>query len=321
MLRKVYKTLLLMTLNLLPLAGSANDFFYGQDCCYADNDCCSSNFAAEVDFLWWEVRSDRQFGYSASTTGIETTRRGLFPKNKWEPGVRLGFYYTDPCKDWTFGVIWTHLDYKSHRGVPTDFVDNFNPGVITPFTFSGFDGSSHHKSDLNYLDLDFLKRIKTCNFTFAPHVGVRGFWHDIHNRLTGAGVIVTNPTTTLTGSFTGHAKHDVSAWGIEGGFWAEFDTGFCGLNVFGHVGGALLLFEDKYSARRGITVDETDVEADRFHAKRHSTNAMWNYQLGLKYATCICDYNLAFTVAWEQVHIERYDVHYHGLTAGVLFAF
>lgn len=294
-----------------PMALVANDAYSQQDCCGL------GNFTAQVDFLWWEHRNDDNSGFYESIDSSKKERKSLNDKNKFHPGVRLGVYMEDCDKCWDLGLIWTHLDTSSNRNINARdgyvFISNLDEDI----NLGQFSGRSRFSSELNYLDIDISKRLNLTDcFTFTPHVGFRALWLDYSHKIHGSGLY-----ESFNRDFASHSKFDSTGYGIEGGFWAEWNVA-CDLSVYGHVGGSLLAYTTKIkSSNKYDQISLGSGENSYTREKRHTTSPIFNYSLGVQYAMCLCDYRVLFKAAWEQLHADNAYIQWQGLTLGANVAF
>jgi len=332
-LKKVWALLTLSLVAPFCLAANApyNTPVYIEESGYPSADvssCNSCRYGVEIDWLYWQMRGLNPVAYETTSTGTPGTAEGqqseqkcISPKQKFDSGIRVAFWYNNPCTCLNFGVIWTDIRNKTDKSFSSNESNTLvNDALGAGYTLSNFDGKNRSNVGLNYLDLDLSYRYELpCCFTMTPHLGVRLFELDYSVKNHIDGVYSTNNYTTNT-----HSKWKAKdrAWGIEGGLWLSWKTQWC-FDIFGHAGASVLSYSNKVHATANVaSAQSTGPNASsKLHCKNHTTSTMFNYALGVQYDTCICKRDVSLRASWESVHLDYYYLQWQGLTLGLAFKF
>jgi hypothetical protein len=280
---------------------------------------CAScpRFGASVDFLWWQLRRPQSYtskGFSTSSDVTSFSRtEPEYVSFDYDPGFRVGLFAYDTCHCFDVGVIWTHFETHAKADKRVQLPEE----LFVELDVTRADASI--KVRLNYVDLDFSKKLclMPC-FVVTPHIGVRGLWLDYHQRVRGVGFIEDFDTNRVA---LRKQKFKDVGYGIEGGFWMQWNMN-CGLSLVGHLGGSVLSIEDKYhSGRRVIQVDDTNVvtddEIDLYKSAFKSGTTTFDYYIGLQYNYTVCGYDILFKAGWESFFVDFDSFHFQGLTTGL----
>lgn len=295
----------------------------------ADNGCgCStSRFSLEGDFLYWKPSAlvigniSQETTNGPNITSMTTDKR---VKKRYFPGYRLGVFYQDECMCWKLGLKWTHVDTKA----TSSFVAPLGGEAILALDQNA---TAKLTTKLDYVDFDISARarILPC-FFLTPHIGVRGLLFSDRLHIFGTGSIPENPAI-INSPFTrvsdSMIRFNSYAYGIEGGFWLEWNVG-CGLSILGHCEGAVLYIHGK-SKTVGTIVDTSPTgtivlnSIGTIRQRREEGVFTFNYFIGGQYVFNYCDLEFAVKAGWEHFCLitALQNGDYEGLTAGLTISF
>lgn len=271
---------------------------------------CEGRFNVEIDWLHWKVEQDglRIGSYVDVTSGSNSVgidAAGVGVDFHYSDGFRVDVGYTFPYPHtlWEINAIYTHLPVRSSsKTLATTSISQLIVPDSTGFpifnalgqgggsaTFNEF--SFDWGGNLSYLDLDLARTLFFCdNFYLRPHVGFRAT--KMHQKLSMHGVLI-NTLDRVRLSLVEHFR----GYGIEGGFWAGWQTR-CGLSFVGHVGGSVLY--SRFRLHQKARSDGASVARLKAKEVTHTATPTVDYFAGLEYAV---NYgNIAFfaLIGWEQ---------------------
>lgn len=229
---------------------------FEKGCCIKK--CCDpcinpARLYAGVDFLYWMPELD---GLSIGSfvdefTSLTATRvvfDPIVPKFKYTHGFRIygGFQY--PCNYWDLSINYLHLPLVSRSASRVATIQEQNVHVQAIFLnlvgfpiFTQFQNTPANAiktkwgGNLTVADADLARQIPFCNrFLFTPHFGFR--YMLCEQKLSIDATFESNPGPTYMKTVF---IEDSEGYGIEGGFWADWNLGW-GLSLFGHAGGSLI---------------------------------------------------------------------------------
>lgn len=285
----------------------ADDCCWTADCC----DACDGKFKVTADWLYWKVEQ----GNLGTATIVDTTvvdgttilsSHTLRPEFEFNSGFRVGVGYEMPdC--WELNVNYFYVPSKHKRdrfeitATEEVFLDIGTFPILVPFSLFPFtEVAASWTSNINNVDVDIGRKIcfGEC-FYLYPHVGVRAFW--INQKLRFAGLVEGIETSTLVAA---KFREKFTGYGVEGGLKAVWQ--FCGgFGVFGHFGGAILYSKHKVEEDVVASTLIGELEPVDFlfadnHRHSHFGTPVFDYSLGIQYASNFCDFDLNVHVAWEQ---------------------
>lgn len=290
------------------------------DCCYTSSvDCCDDPCGClpvrvEADYLLWQLRTPYDHSSVITEVSTDVTKEKYYGDDyDYKSGFRLGVYYDGLFSCLDVGVIWTTYYTSFHDSIDIDSNQNFRID-------SDVDELSIKKQvNFNYVDLDFSSRFcPTCCLSLRPHIGLRALWLNFNSRAEFSGDI---GTTTDTLHINRHYRDEDSGIGLQGGLWAEWQLG-CGFSLVGHFGGSVLLYEDQYRFKlNAVTKDSSGNELTNVLEEEcetiKSSQQTFDYFLGVKYNTRLCNNDVYVQVGWEHIFLNFEYYQFQGLTVGL----
>lgn len=292
-----------------------------RECCAPQFDeCCDEcwGFTVFGDLLYWTVCQDMH--YATSVVDGATTNQYL--DYDWDLGFRLGLEFDVPCSCWEGRLVWTHFS--------TDVDDSIAVAAsVTPNISISTADSTTTSVDFEYDTIDFVLAFPCCLcdcVEFKPFGGVRGLWLDIDTREINTGIAYP-----VAGDGASRS-HSYEAVGLYGGF--DWKTNICdNWSIFGRfAGSAVVGNQDSTTTRISGGVATTTFVAD---SDCHGSFG-FEARLGAGWETCICDWDLAFTISYDftlwtdinnptvansLVSASSSDVTLHGGSLGASFKF
>lgn len=303
-------------------------------CC--DDSLCGGQFTIGGEYLYWRTDQKNIVSYvTQRSINDRNSEEGVPQQNFWhvfdpdtkfESGYRVYAGYEFPCCQWEIGASYTYIPGKADLHLVRE--DGFQPII---WTFDEIDGKWN--STFSYFDLDLARNLAfgEC-FTLRPHMGFRAIWGDQKWRDTNvfAYPYIYDPNINTAPECN---KQEYQGYGVEGGLWAEWNVA-CNFSVVGHFGGSIVY---NRSTHKNTFVfghlDETGVTpADVTITRKTVYQAIpsVDYFLGLRYASCFCDWEISAHAGWES-HVwfdlgnvflfEKGNFSTQGLTAGLEVGF
>lgn len=336
-----------------------------------NNDCClSDNLRFEVDFLWWRASSDEvTLGYeeffdpSTTATGgccsgsVKQSLSAREPKERFQPGFRLGLDYICPCDGWDAGIFYTHFHSKSKAEgfseLPLAAATNqaftaFRPlwETVTGDNISPTDETSNGGSvpdfaegewilNLDYLDVEIgHKYFVSCRFALRPFIGLRGA--RINQSYNYDAFADRDVTTTDIGQASNHfhsvmkAKNNFLGAGPRVGLDVQFDVG-CGFSLYGAAAGSLLYgrferhsnehYTDTTPGLVGPPVAGTTFRFNQHYPSDRTSCAISDLEIGLQWEHCFCwcGKSRPFTLAIGWEHHGFFNLAGFGVNDGTVY--
>ncbi len=308
-------------------------------------------FNADVDWLYWTIKeSNLAVGTAITVTpGTDTvpesvSTKTIRPHFNFDSGVRASVGYELPCKQWEIGVSYTYLpghgttgrhttDATGQNGPQFILLNTADYALLSEIIPGGIGVSSlsaKWNANINNLDVDVARTINIGeSFYLRPHIGFRACW--LNQKYTIDSIISVEVDPAVNDDLFTKFKEDFQGYGVEGGFWADWNLG-CGLSLLGHVGGSILY--SNFKIHRNIVATRiTDTgDIDEFNAHSHdhfeSASPTFDYFIGLEYTNCLWNMEYRAHIGWEQHfmwdinHIARNgNLSTQGLTLGAGFTF
>ncbi len=308
--------------------------------------CFSDNLGLQVDFLWWRACADgTELGYEETISstppgaGSEAfqTLSVRSPKERFEPGFRIGLNYFSPCCCWDAALNYTHF----HTTAKTSGYSNVVSPSATATDYTAFRplwesvdnsvpdlASGRYVLDLNYLDIEIGHKyyVSSC-FVLRPFIGLRGarlnqnYSYDASANRAAA---VTPVSSTSFNSLT-KSKNNFLGAGPRLGLDVEFDFG-CGVILFGEAGASVLFgrFEN-HTNENYVDFTNPTVAANNYRFNQHApsdrcSGTISDLAIGLKWEHCFCYCNtqhpVSLALSWE--HHGFYDFAGFGFNKNVV---
>lgn len=341
-----------------------NDSCCGECCCMPQpNQClnawgyappyydlnCAWGVSISAEFLYWYGREfdlatgarlllvEQQSNDVTAQTAFPALNEVLYPKAKWDPGVRLSVGWNPNCDGWDAELSWTY--YKNERAsrvcVPsfdplfinnnagTSLLSNVWTDSITFFDFI----SSRWELEYNQLDLVLGRRywLSPC-FTLRPFVGLRALWSDIS--LDACNTADYTDDSSLSFPFS----HCNEYWGVGlvGGLSPRFYFTPC-FSLYGEMAFALAWgeFQIKRANSRATSTPNNTPPPDvvttslmyRSCSECSGMQSVLDLALGLRYETTFCDrsYLGYLETGWEHHLLINHVVRFRSLLDGLEF--
>lgn len=300
-------------------------------------------------------------------TLVKVSQKGkaVRPDSGGTSGFRFGLGYQPECSTWDMMLKWTYFDPKSVANIGSKHRKEFP--VITPFSGLGltnvdiftiptivesglefnylpFKVSGSHRLILDFVDLEFGRRIDLCDcLSLRPHVDLRYFTLDQHYSVKTKGPIFARIGTkiicpseaSMNGSCpSGFAKtrekfeYRFQGLGPRIGVNGEWYLG-CGFGLYADAAASLIL-GDRRIKNTGETFSIVEVPVDVgvvaspedwedkiitvAKAERKSTKTctkpIFELGIGLTYQRCLCDgkYATTFKFGWEHLNLANHSI-------------
>lgn len=230
---------------------------FSKNCC--ENKCCDpcknpAHLYAGGEWLYWKSQEDNlRAGTLIDVTVVDGAQVGTFtiiePTFNFTEGMRVYAGFQFPCNYWDLSTSYTFLPLVSKPVTATlstedpDHQQFLFPDETNFPIFEAFDTPSYQSlssswcGNLSIVDGDLARKLSFCNrFFFTPHFGFRYLTCDQRILMQGE-FISPAPDGSMFSKLLFY--NDLDAYGVEGGFRADWHLG-CGFSIFGHAGGSLL---------------------------------------------------------------------------------
>ncbi len=276
-----------------------------------------------ADFIYWNVReANLEYALSAvDQTAIGASFAGTLnpgniyaPRNKWEPGFKVGLGYNFCHDGWDIYGEYTWLNTNISNSTPV-FSSSGNPGLYDAYWFintplnpdtQGFEGgvaigmlsSASAKWHMNFdvVDLELGRSFYTSpRLTLRPHFGLKGTWQKQTMNVDFFDLLGNNTST----------HNGMKNWGI--GVRGGLDTAWHFTREFSLIGDfSLTGLWEKLKVKRKDNTFTLGAAIPNISYVNISNNystvePILEWMLGLRYEfwTCGDDFHFAFDAAWE----------------------
>lgn len=304
-----------------------------QDCNQFCNPCSGFTEGVYVDFLWWKVEGQgldlgknvliERAGLDPSTGNYANVTRDSKVKSldfKYEPGFRIGLWFSFPRKKWDIVCAWTQLNTKAEANGTSHLDPNSPPGNIydafVPYwetLAQNFPDHCHGKWELNInvVDAEFGREygITSC-FLIRPYFGLRFAQLDQEYKVkSDANQSGSFNSATYVYTSEVNAKNSFAGIGPRLGCDVELQIPW-GFALFGKGAGSLVYGRfDSHSHEDFQQSDFYFYLFDDFQSHAHHSKLDWrsrvitDFSIGLKYENafyCGCrKFPFSLAVSWE----------------------
>lgn len=312
--------------NFAPLPN--NQSLYGSQYCEDDYGFGFDQISVGVDYLNWKANVDNTaFAYriNRTATEIDPNNVTIVGKQKPEefhfknkPGIRVNLGYQLPGDNWTTNLTWTHLvSHRSGSASAPNALDN----TVLPGT--GFSSESflpcnkvRSTSRLSFNDYTLsLGReygLSEC-FSMRPYVGLK--YLQIKQNLRGR---AESTTGQLTGSINAKDQTRYFAFGLQGGFDAQWQLGY-GYALYSNFGGGIVYGKAHTQLKSERIVTEAAATSTA-NVKEYNTQRVarpnLDFALGLSWNYCFWEcYLVSLKAGWEYHHYFNQNFFYDASSA------
>lgn len=325
-------TLLLPITSMSALQAYYDNMYEAPPPCYTPPATYLAGLSAHIDFLWWRAEEEdlsigkevtiERTGLNRSTKNYNLLAKKSTDKNlnfDYDPGFRIGLYYTVPGNCWDMSINWTHFQNSAKAHGKSNLVSSGSSEnkyrAFVPYWESLTQNFPLHSEAKWLLDMDWLDLEVGHQYDIASHFSCRPFFGLRLANIDQKYHVSSN--NHITGNFNGNsydyiskskAKCDFLGVGPRLGVDAQLEIG-CGLSFFGQ--GAVSILFGQFDRHAHELFENDDFYYYQFNTYTDEVHSKWGWSsrvstdlaIGLAWDHCfeVCqhEYPITLAVSWE----------------------